>query len=328
MTRTTKTFRNASLALGLFVMTPAFAAGKAPAPNLPQETKGDPAPDTKVAQDLLSRGRYEDAIRQSKLALGRDERYVPAMIVMAKAYYHLKKYELAGSIVEIGKTIDSGKQKGQNDAECYNLLGFLALNRDDRIGATAGFKKATGADDKFGPGWLNLTAQYLFAKNYDGAVAAGERAVKLMGKSPRAHLNLGSAYRGKMRYADAEKEYRTALELDPNLADAWFDLGILYLDAKEMPGPKGPIDLTEKLNTAISHFNKYKQLAGYKITKDDPVDTYINDCRTQIDREAKRIDRMKRQQDRNKPKDGAAAPGAPAAPAPAAPAPAATTGKK
>ena len=323
---TTKTFRAAGLALGLFASVPGLAAEKAPQPNLPQETKGDPAPDTKAADDLLLRGRYEDAIRQAKLALGRDERYVPAMIVMAKAYYHLRKFELTGSIIEIAKSIDSGAKKGENDAECYNLLGFLALNRDDRIGATAGFKKATEADDKFGPGWLNLTAQYLYAKNYDGAVEAGERSVKLMKKSARAHLNLGSAYRGKLRYPDAEKEYKTALELDANLADAWFDLGILYLDAKEMPGPKGPIDLTEKLNTAISHFNRYKQLGGYKIAKDDPVDTYINDCKTQIDREAKRIERLKRQQERTKPKDGAA-PAAPApaaaAPAPVAPAPAA-----
>ena len=47
--------------------------------------------------------------------------------------------------------------------------------------------------------------------------------------------------------------------------------------------------------------------------KDDPVDTYINDCKTQIDREAKRIERMKRQQERTKPKDGG-----PTTPAPAA----------
>lgn len=296
--------------------TPVFAAEKAPTPNLPQEKKGDPAPDTKVAQDLLARGRYEDAIRQSKLALGRDERYVPAMIVMAKAYYHLKKYELAGSIVDLAKAI---KPDGPDGAECWNLTGFLALTHDDRISATAAFKKATEADSKYGAGWLNLTAQYLYAKNYDGAVEAGERATKLMDKSARAHLDLGSAYRGKLRYADAEKEYKQAGQLDPSMADVYFNLGILYLDAKEMPGPGGqPLDLIGKLNTAIQHFNRYKQMASYKMAKDDPVDTYLNDARTQIDREQKRQERMKKQQERNKPKDGAPAAGTPA---PATPAP-------
>ncbi len=264
---------------------------------MPDEKKGDPAPDTKTATDLLKRGRYEDAIRQAKLALGRDERYVPAMIVMAKSYYYLHKYELAGSIVDIAKSIDPNN--GPANAECFNLQGFLALVKDDRISATAAFKKATEFDSCYGPGWLNLTAHYLNAKNYDGAVDSGERAAKIMANSPRAHLDLGSAYRGKLRYADAQKEYELAARLDPSYADAYFNLGILYLDAKDMPGPAGtPLDLISKLNTAINHFNKYKQLAGYKITKDDPVDTYLNDCRTQIDREQKRIERMKRQQDR------------------------------
>jgi len=288
---------------------PALAA--ATPPNLPQEKKGDPAPDTKVAQDLLARGRYEDAIRQSKLALGRDERYVPAMIVMAKAYYHLGKYELAGSIVELAKSIDPN---GRNAAECYDLQGFLSLTHDDRISATAAFKKSTEADPSFGPAFVNLTAQYLYAKNYDGAVQSGEQAARLLPNSARAHLDLGSAYRGKLRYADAEKEYKRAGQLDPSMADVYFNLGILYLDAKEMPGPGGqPMDLIAKLNVAIQHLNRYKQLAGYKLTKDDPADTYLNDARTQIEREQKRQDRMRRQQERNQPK------GATPAPAPAAP---------
>ncbi len=297
------------LGLGLLLGTPVLEMSADAAEKLPEEKKGDPAPDTKVAKDLLGRGRYEDAIRQSKLALGRDERYVPAMVVMAKAYYYLKKYELAGSIVDIAKSIDA------NNAECFNLLGFLALQREDRISATAAFKKATEADGNFGPAWLNLTAQYLGAKNYDGAIEAGERAAKLMTSSARAHLNLGSAYRGKQRYQDADKEYKQAAQLDAQLADAYFNLGILYLDAKEMP----PMDLIGKLQTAITHFNHYKQLAGYKMTKDDPADVYLADCRTQIDREQKRIERLKKQQDRAKPKDAATAPsGAAPAPAPAA----------
>jgi tetratricopeptide (TPR) repeat protein len=291
-----------SAVLALSTLAPTVHA----ATTLPEEKKGDPAPDTKVAQDLLARGRYEDAIRQAKLALGRDERYVPAMIVMAKAYFHLRKFELAGSIVDIAKSIDPSN--GPHNAECYNLLGFLALERKDTISATAAFKKATEADPSYGPAWINLSAQYLGAKNYDGAVEAAEQAARLLPRSSRAQMNLGSAYRGKQRYADAEKAYKAATSIDPQLADAYFNLGILYLDAKEMPSPSGPMDLIGKLNVAIGHFNHYKQLASYKLTKDDPVDTYLNDCRTQIDREQKRIERMKKQQERNQPKPAASAP--------------------
>jgi tetratricopeptide (TPR) repeat protein len=268
--------------------TPSLAATT----QLPAETKGDPKPDTDMAQRYLKSGRYEDAIRQSKLALGRDERYVPAMIVLAKAYYYQRKYELATSIVDIAKSIDP------NNAECYNLLGFIALTRDDRISATAAFKKATELDGNYGNAWDNLAAQYLYAKNYDGALQAAEKASSLMPTFPKAFLNLGSAHRGKLQYVESENAYKRATQLDPSYADAYFNLGILYLDAKQMPNT----DLVTKLNTAINYLNKYKQVAGYRLQKDDPADTYIAEARTGIDREQKRLQRLQKQQQRAQPK--------------------------
>ncbi len=258
---------------------------------LAQEKKGDPAPETQQATAALKAGRYEDSIRYTKMALGRDERYVPAMIVMAKDYYHLKKYELATSIVDIAKSIDP------NNAEAYNLLGFIALTRDppDRISATAAFKKATQLKGDYIAAWNNLAAQYLYAKNYDGAVAAAEKAASLAPNFVMAQVNLGSAYRGKQRYADADRALKQALKLDPNNADAFFNLGILYLDAKEMPG----MDLITKLNASINYLSRYKQVAAYRLTPSDPVDTFIQEARTGIEREQKRIERQQRNAARN-----------------------------
>jgi tetratricopeptide (TPR) repeat protein len=275
-------------AMMLTCALPAFAAQT----QLPAETKGDPKPDTLAAENFLKRQRYEDAIRQAKLALGRDERYVPAMVVLAKAYYYQRKYELATSIVDIAKSIDP------NNAECYNLIGFISLSHDDRISATAAFKKAVELDPRYGNAWDNLAAQYLFGKNYDGALEAAQKATGLMPQFAKAWNNLGSAYRGKQQYAESETAYKRATQLDPNYADAYFNLGILYLDAKQMPNT----DLVTKLNTSINYLNKYKQLAGYRLTKDDPSDTYITEARTGIDREQKRLQRLQKQQQRGEPK--------------------------
>jgi tetratricopeptide (TPR) repeat protein len=280
--------RALTMALCFAVAAPAFAAQT----QLPAETKGDPKPDTLAAQNYLKGGRYEDAIRQGKLALGRDERYVPAMVVLAKAYYYQHKYELATSIIDIAKSIDS------NNAEAYNLLGFLALTHDDRISATAAFRKATELDPRYGNAWDNLAAQYLFAKNYDGALDAAQKATQLLPTFPKAWNNLGSAHRGKQQYTEAETAYKRATQLDPNYADAYFNLGILFLDAKQMPGT----DLITKFNTSINYLNKYKQIAGYRLQHDDPADTYITEARTDIDREQKRIQRLQKQQQRGQPK--------------------------
>ncbi|MDW8280729.1 MAG: tetratricopeptide repeat protein [Myxococcales bacterium] len=243
-----------------------------------QGSGGDPIPLTVEAQALLGQGRYEDAIRIAKLALQRDEKYVPAMIVLAKAYFYLKKFELAASIVEIAKSIDD------RNADAYNLLGFIALQRDDRIAATAAFKKAVEVESDFAVGWNNLCAQYIVAKNYELAISACSRATSLAPGLAKAHLNLGSALRGVRRYADAERAYRQALQIDPNYADGFFNLGILYLDAKDMPG----VDPVTRLGVAVQHLSRYKELAGFRLGKDDPVDQYIKEARDAMEREQRR----------------------------------------
>jgi tetratricopeptide (TPR) repeat protein len=283
-----------SLAILLLLSTPALAQQNPDDFVPPPEQKGDPAPDTQTAQGYLQRGRYDDAIRQAKLALGRDEKHVPAMLVMAKSYYFLRKYEYATSIVDLAKTIDG------SCAECFDLLGWLALVKEDRASAAASFKKATDLKDNYGPAWNNLAAQLLYAKNYDSAVPAAEKATHLMPRFAKAFLNLGSAYRGKARHQEAESAYKKALDIDPGLADAYFNLGILYLDAREMQG----IDLPGRMNTAISYLNRYKQVAASRLQPGDPADGYITEARGAIDKEQKRLERLKKQQERNKPKTG------------------------
>ncbi len=319
MRRLTRVF-GLGLGLGLS-LAPGLAAAQQPASQqpaaLPAQPGGDPIPDTAEANDLIKKGRYEDAITACKRALGRDERYVPALIAMAKSYFYLKKYEFTTAIVDLAQKLDP------NNAESYNLLGYVALQRNDSISATAAFKKATELKDDYGIAWNSLTAMYVLSKNYDAAVPAGEKAVALLPNLAKAHLNLGAAYRGKMMYPEAEKELRRALELDQNYADAYFDLGIMYLDA-----PAGKIgtnlDLIPKLNQAIDYLGRYKNLASYHLAKDDPADGYIDEARKGIDREQKRLQRLEKQKERDRAKAAAAAqqPAAPAAEAaqpPAAP---------
>src|SRR6185436_1601045 len=114
-------------------------------------------------------------------------------------------------------------------------------------------------------------------------------------------------------------------------ADAVFNLGILYLDADKMPN----VDTTAKFNAALGYFQRYKQMmqsAGQPLTR-DPVEQYIAEAQEGIKKEQRRIERVRKQEERDRqratPKAPAATvpgrpgPGAPPvipAPAPAAPA--------
>jgi tetratricopeptide (TPR) repeat protein len=286
-----------------------------------------PVAETAAAQKLYSSGNYEGAVAQAKAALTKNEKYTPAMLVMAKSYYKLKKYEW---VRHLDKMMQANNAPEGEKAEMYHLLAWMEIEKKNTPGAIEMLKKATDARAENPVLWNNLGAQYLEAKNYKEAAPALEKATQLNPTFAKAFLNLGSAYRGLKEYDKAQASYQKALQLFPNYADAVFHMGILYLDAEKVPN----MDTIAKLNTAIGHFQRYRQMMGGLLRPTDPVDTYMAEARDKIDKEQKRIERQKKQEERDRQRQtqkAAPAAGAPAGGAPpggAAPGGAPPAGKK
>jgi tetratricopeptide (TPR) repeat protein len=285
-----------------------------------------PTAETQAAEQLFHAGKYEAAVAQSKAALNKNERYTPAMLVMAKAYYKLRKYEWTKKLWEMMQA------NGASDAEkseIYQLLAFLEVDQKNVPGAILLFKKAGEARPDNAVIWNNLGAQYLLAKNYREAMPVLEKAAQLQPGFAKAHLNLGDAYRGLQEYDKSLAEYQRALQLFPNYADAVFNLGILYLDADKMPN----MDVPARMNTAIQYFQRYRQMMGGTLPAGDPVDAYVTEAQEGIKKEEKRLERQRKNEERERQRaakktaddaakaaQGAApAPATPAAPAPPAP---------
>ena len=140
-----------------------------------------PLAETQAADQMLPAGNYTARSPQSKAALNKNERYTPAMLVMAKAYYKLHKYEWTKKLWEMMQA------NGASDAEKSEIYQLLASSRSTQKnipGAIVLFKKAGEARPDNAVIWNNLGAQYLMAKNYTrgrararevGAAAAGVR---------------------------------------------------------------------------------------------------------------------------------------------------------
>jgi len=284
--------------LALAAPTAALARRQPPPAVIPTE-------ETQKARDLYKVGRYPDAVLAAKAALNKNERYTPAMLVMAKSYYKLHKYEWMKKLWEM---MQANGASSAEKAEIYQLLAFLEVDQKNVPGAIQLFKQAAEAKPDDAILWNNLGAQYLAAKNYTDATPVLERAAQLQ---------------------KAQEEYQKALQLFPNYADAVFNLGILYLDADKMPN----MDLFAKENTAIQYFQKYKQMMGGTLPPSDPAEAYIAEAQDKIKKEEKRLERLKKQQEREAARaakkaaddakkaaaGGGQAPGA--TPAPPAPAP-------
>ncbi|MBK8480849.1 MAG: tetratricopeptide repeat protein [Proteobacteria bacterium] len=276
----------------------------------PQQAK--PTEQLEAALAAEKRGAHEEAIEHCKTALRRDEKYTPAMEVMARAYFRLGKREFAESICEIAINLEP------RSARCHNLRGLIALRDDDQSRALAQFQKATQADEGYGPAWLNLGAQYLEVKNYKEAVAALERAVARLPQRPEAHLNLGAAYRGAAELVKAVQALSRALALQPDYAAAYFNLGVLYLDAESFPG----MERRAQLQAAIVNLGKFKRLEASR-EQAEVAEGYLQSAQRELEKEGRRIERAQAAKAREAAKAAAKAAAAKADAAKAADKPAA-----
>lgn len=253
-----------------------------------------PKEEVAAAQRMYDQRQYQSAVTQAKLALNKNERYTPAMLVMARAYFKLGKYEWVKTLGEMMK--NAGASEAER-SDIYQMTAFMEVEKQNTAGAIKLFRQAAEARPDNAILWNNLGAQYLVVKNYREAKPVLERAVQLQPTFTKAHLNLGSAYRGLKQYDRAVAEYKQALALFPRYADAVYNLGILYLDAEKMPN----MDTIAKLNMAVTYLDQYrKMLQGAGQSVPPYVGEYIAEAQAAITKEQKRIERQKKKEERDR----------------------------
>jgi Tfp pilus assembly protein PilF len=250
-----------------------------------------PGPRNALAFALLQLNQPQAAETEAKTVLKGDERNVRAMQLLSQAYFRQGKYELSKLVLENARAVDA------NDAATHNLLGATLLHLKQKPLALEEFRAAAQARPDFAEARNNYGVMLVEAGDYEGAIRELEAAVALAPDFVPARLNLGNAYRGKLALQQAEAEYQRVVQLQPALADTYFNLAILNLDS-ELPG----VDTVERMNRAIAYFKTYKDKGG----TDERVDQYLKDAAKGIDREQRRREREKKDQLRKVDKEGAA----------------------
>jgi tetratricopeptide (TPR) repeat protein len=240
----------------------------------------------------------DGAIRFARGALDIDESNVEAMILLAHAYY-LKEYD---DKVEQVLGIAQKQSAGANHPVLYMLLGLMYDRTNRESQALDAYEKATSLKADYLAAMTNKGAIYLKRKRYTDAITVFERVVQIQGKSARNHTHLGNAYRGHSAEVareerdsflkKAETEFKTSMTMDPSYSLAYFNLGILYLDAEPFPG----MDLMVRLQNAQRYLTEYKRNAGPQSVA--VADEYLTTATKAIDKEEKK--RKKEQQKKDK----------------------------
>ncbi len=138
---------------------------------------------------------------------------------------------------------DSKKQivkGGTADPEAYQLYLKGRYNLQKRIEdslekSKTYFEQAIARDPNYADAYLGMGDYYIIAPDYaplsaveaaPKAQAAAQKALAIDPTSSEAHAVLGGAYQNLWQWNDAEREYRRAIELDPNNGTAlqWYGL--------------------------------------------------------------------------------------------------------
>ncbi len=231
---------------------------------------------------LVQANRPEEAINAARRALRRDERFVPAMIVLVKANLRLGRNELAESI------LNQAIETNGNLAELHYLRGRLYQEQGNLGPALESYRRAIELEPGYAEARMALGLQQLASGNYTDALAQFQAAAQLAPTLPAVRLALGDAYRATKAWQQAKAEFDRVQEMDPQNAQVHFNLGMLYREAGgDFPG----LGIIEAYQRAVTELNRYRELMGPRLPRDDPSQTYLEELARLIEREQRAQER-------------------------------------
>jgi tetratricopeptide (TPR) repeat protein len=233
------------------------------------------------------------AIREASAALQADETSVDAMVLLAHGNFAKGYLDMAEDI--LGKALARG---GSTNKQAHFLMGLI-LDRTDRLDkAMRQYEAAVAIDPNYSSAVMNLGVHYLRNKRYSDALTLYQRLTGELGySSPAAFTNLGSALRGHSAdfnttdiakrndlLLKAEHAYKRAVSVKKDYGNAYYNLGLLYLDADPFPAGNGDMDRLKRLTQAKTYFDEYRRLPGADQTL---ADEQVGVAQKLIDREEK-----------------------------------------
>ncbi|MFZ9886448.1 MAG: tetratricopeptide repeat protein [Myxococcota bacterium] len=214
-----------------------------------------------------------------------DERQVAAMRIMAQLFYDQERYGSARFAIENALVLEPG------NALLHLLHGHVLVRVEEEPKALMAYGKAASLRPELAEAQEHYAVLLKRSGDPDKALTAFEKVASLRPGSALAQLHLGNGYRATKRFVDAEKAYQRALELDPNLHAAHFNLAIMYID-----NPFEGRDELEQLQTATASLKRYQELTSPGGAELVRIEEYLASTDSQIRRIEKRRERERRRQ--------------------------------
>lgn len=220
------------------------------------------------------------AQRLAQEALKKNPDYRPAMITLARDHYRSRRLDLAlyalkGILDGYG---DENPPRDKNNAEARLLRGLIYKEQGLKAAAIPELQKALELRPDLVEARVHLANYLLESGNASEAAGLLEIALKYDAVNVLARLNLGDAYRLLGKTAESKRELDWVVKTDPSVAQAHYNLGLLYLFSASVPG----LTAGQAADKAISELEQYKKLKPRTVGgAPDDSDELITRAKTQ-----------------------------------------------
>ena len=130
--------------------------------------------------------------------------------------------------------LNEAAEKVPTCSECHVQLGDIHSRRKQNEQAEAAFKKGLELDPKSAAAWDGLAALYNSTNRLDLAADAAAKAAEIHGASgggdATSAYNTGAIMMNSGKIAEAKAQFLRAIQLDPKMAEAHFQLGMTFIN--------------------------------------------------------------------------------------------------
>lgn len=209
----------------------------------------------------------DEAINTIRLAIinARSETLPQLYYMLGKSYFYKDTYSSYNYYADLAlEYLNKAQEAGYDSPDIPELTGLSYASLDMTMESIAAFSKAllvresdllilSIAEQYYKAGQGNTALQYLYRINQDC------KDEKILDKS---HILFGNIYIEQENYEEAQKEFESILEKNPNSADAYYGLGVIY--EKQGDSVKARSYWRKTLKIQYNHPDALKKMAENK----------------------------------------------------------------
>jgi tetratricopeptide (TPR) repeat protein len=187
----------------------------------------------------MSEDRFREAAKAFEAAIALDPLLIPAHYALGTARMGLKEYAAAAAAFEAAREAFLDPVTAGNRIETDLARQRRIRSLQAQLSASSGAATAQGVSQESAQRNARQT-------ELRDLMRSQEESDRIWQLPPGLSLALGSAYFRMGRLADAEREYRTAIEAQPKLGEAHNNLAVVLLMTGHAPEAKEQLTLAEK----------------------------------------------------------------------------------